>query len=278
MTVRKERSRFMSIVVHFLLLVGAAIMVFPLLWMLITSIKTLPESTIIPPTLWPEAPQWSNWNDVLFGDGVLHTFMHTLLISMMVLIIQMFTATTGAYAFGRLKFPGRNQIFLIFMASLMVPTFVTLIPTYLIAQKIGILDSYIGILFPYLFSPFGLFLLRQNFMQIPRELEESIVMDGGGYWCRFTRLILPLCRSQLLVFGVFSFTAPWDDLLWPMIVVDSPSMRTLPVVLSMYKTTFTVDLPHQMAAASVGVIPILLFYIFAQKYIIRGMVEGSVKG
>ena len=274
----RDRSRIMSVTIHTLLILGGVIMVFPLVWMLITSIKTLSEATIIPPTLWPRVPQWQNWHDVLFGDNVLHTFFHTLLISVLVLAIQMFTSTTGAYAFGRLKFPGRDKIFLVFMASLMVPTFVTLIPTYLIAQKANLLDSYSGILFPYIFSPFGLFLLRQNFMQIPRELEESIVMDGGGYWCRFTRLILPLCRSQLLVFGVFSFTAPWDDLLWPMIVVDNPSLRTLPVVLSMYKTTFTVDLPHQMAAASVGFIPILLFYIFAQKYFMESVVSSGVKG
>lgn len=245
---KHQRSPLASVTIHTALILGAVVMVFPLLWMLVTSIKTITEATIIPPTLWPDVPQWQNWTDVLIGDGVLQTFFHTLLIALLALALQLLTSSTGAYAFARLTFPGRDRIFLMFMASLMVPTFVTLIPTYLIAQKLSLLDSYTGILLPYFFTPFGVFLLRQSFMQIPRELEESIVMDGGSYFTRFASLMLPLCRSQLLVLGVFSFTAPWNDLLWPMIVVDSPELRTLPVVLSMYKTTFTVDLPHQMAA------------------------------
>lgn len=275
---KHQRSPLASCVVHLLLILGAFIMVFPLIWMLITSIKTITEATIIPPTLWPSVPQWQNWSDVLVGDQVLQTFFHTLLIALLVLLFQLFTSATGAYAFARMAFPGRDKIFMLFMASLMIPTFVTLIPTYLIAQNLSLLDSYTGILLPYFFTPFGVFLLRQSFMQIPRELEESIVIDGGGYIRRFVSLLLPLCRSQLLVLGVFSFTAPWNDLLWPMIVVDSPSLRTLPVVLSMYKTTFTVDLPHQMAAASVGVIPMLIFYIFAQKYFMESVVSSGVKG
>ena len=209
---------------------------------------------------------------------MLHTFFHTLLISLLALFFQLFTSATAAYAFARLSFPGRDQIFLLFMASLMIPTFVTLIPTYLIVQELQLLNSYGGILFPYLFTPFGIFLLRQSFVGIPRELEESMVVDGGGYLRRFWSLILPLSRSQLLVLGVFSFTAPWNDLMWPMIVVDAPDMRTLPVVLSSYKSTFTVDLPHQMVAASIGVVPILLFYIFAQKYFMQSVVASGIKG
>ena len=275
---KHQRSPLASATIHTALILGAVVMVFPLLWMLVTSIKTITEATIIPPTLWPDVPQWQNWMDVLIGDGVLQTFFHTLLIALLALALQLLTSSTGAYAFARLTFPGRDRIFLMFMASLMVPTFVTLIPTYLIAQKLSLLDSYTGILLPYFFTPFGVFLLRQSFMQIPRELEESIVMDGGSYFTRFASLMLPLCRSQLLVLGVFSFTAPWNDLLWPMIVVDSPELRTLPVVLSMYKTTFTVDLPHQMAAASVGVIPMLVFYIFSQRYFMESVVSSGVKG
>ena len=275
---RKARSLPSTLAVHLLLILGAVIMVFPLAWMLITSIKTITEATIIPPTLWPQVPQWQNWSDVLIDDGVLKTFIHTLVIALLSLFVQLFTSSTGAYAFARMRFPGRDKLFMLFMGSLMVPTFVTLIPTYLIAQRLSLLDSFAGILLPYIFTPFGVFLLRQSFMQIPRELEESIVMDGGGYFRRFVSLMLPLCRSQLLVLGVFSFTAPWNDLLWPMIVADSPTLRTLPVVLSMYKTTFTVDLPHQMAAASVGVIPMLIFYVFSQHYFMESVVSSGVKG
>ena len=208
---KHQRSPLASVTIHTALILGAVVMVFPLLWMLVTSIKTITEATIIPPTLWPDVPQWQNWMDVLIGDGVLQTFFHTLLIALLALALQLLTSSTGAYAFARLTFPGRDRIFLMFMASLMVPTFVTLIPTYLIAQKLSLLDSYTGILLPYFFTPFGGFLLRQSFMQIPRELEESIVMDGGSYFTRFASLMLPLCRSQLLVLGVFSFTAPWND-------------------------------------------------------------------
>lgn len=164
------------------------------------------------------------------------------------------------------------------MASLMVPTFVTLIPTYLIAQKLSLLDSYTGILLPYFFTPFGVFLLRQSFMQIPRELEESIVMDGGSYFTRFASLdaaIVPVSAAGaggVFLYGSLERSALAHD------CGGSPELRTLPVVLSMYKTTFTVDLPHQMAAASVGVIPMLVFYIFSQRYFMESVVSSGVKG
>ena len=192
---KHQRSPLASVTIHTALILGAVVMVFPLLWMLVTSIKTITEATIIPPTLWPDVPQWQNWMDVLIGDGVLQTFFHTLLIALLALALQLLTSSTGAYAFARLTFPGRDRIFLMFMASLMVPTFVTLIPTYLIAQKLSLLDSYTGILLPYFFTPFGVFLLRQSFMQIPREA-------GGIHRDGRRQLLHALCIADAAIVPV----------------------------------------------------------------------------
>jgi multiple sugar transport system permease protein len=204
--IKKERRGIMrtsilikNIIIYTLLSLGAILMIFPLFWMVTTAFKTMAEASAIPPIWFSKNPQWDSFLEVMIDDGVLGNFLNTLFVSLIVLVAQLFNCSTGAYAFARLQFKGREQLFLLFIGTMMIPMFCNIIPMYLIIQKLNLVNTYAGVIFPYLFMPFGIFLLRQAFIKVPVEMEESVIMDGGGYFRCYWSLILPLCRPPLSV-------------------------------------------------------------------------------
>jgi multiple sugar transport system permease protein len=192
--------------------------------------------------------------------------------------LQLVTSAMGAYAFARLRFPGRDALFFLYLATLMVPFQVTIVPLFIEMKYLGFVNSYPGLILPTIASAFGTFLLRQAFLTLPKELEEAAFVDGAGHWTVFTRIAVPLAAPALATFGIFAFMASWNSFLWPLVIVNSRELMTLPLGLANLHGQYTTQWNLVMAGTTISVIPILLIYLLAQKHIVRGFVFSGLKG
>ena len=264
---------------HLLLLIGCAVMALPFIWMFLSSLKTDPEIFVFPPRWLPETPQWSNYRTVMesmpFGWFIFNSFK----IATLAMIGQVLSCSLAAYAFARIRFPGRETVFVIWLACLMIPYQVNLIPQYLLFRSFGWLDTHYPLIVPNFFGGvFGTFLLRQFFLTIPNELEDAARIDGcrrfGIYW----RIFLPLAKPALATLGVFVFMSNWNNLLGPVVYLSSYEKMTLTVGLAFFRGQYTTQWALLMAGAVISVIPIILIYAAAQQYFVRGVVLSGLKG
>lgn len=263
---------------YLVLVAGAVVMLLPFAWMLSTSLKTPADIFVYPPQWLPNPVQWSNYADVMrvmpFGRYVLNTTV----VAASITFLHLLVSSLAAYAFARLHFPGRNRLFLAYLATLMVPGQVTLIPNFLIVKYLGWIDSYQALIVPQVFSAFGTFLLRQFFLTIPRELEDAARIDGasalGVYW----RIIMPLSGPALATLGVFTFTAQWNSFLWPLIVINDVQLRTLTVGLRALVGQFTVQYQLLMAGSVIALLPMLIVFLLAQRFFVRGIALTGLAG
>jgi len=184
----------------------------------------------------------------------------------------------AAYAFARLWFRGQNLVFLLYLGTLMVPFQVIVVPLFVEMRYANLVNTYPGLILPAIASAFGTFLLRQAFMTLPKDFDEAAFIDGASHWTVFTRIILPLSGPALATFAVFAFMASWNSFLWPLVIVNSPDLMTLPVGLASLQGRFTTAWNLVMAGATVSVIPILIVYAFAQKYVVQGFAQSGIKG
>lgn len=262
---------------HTLLILGAGIMILPFLWMILTSGKTLVESTQIPPTIFPKVFQFSNYKEVLallpFGRFYLNTF---LMVIGRVVTAVLFSAM-AAYACARLEFPGKNLFFGIVLIQMMIPSSIFITPQYLLAQKLGVLDSVFGLMLPGIVSAFGTFLLRQFFMSIPDDLEEAAVLDGASIWTIFFKIMLPLARSGLIALGIFTALFAFKDLMWPLIVNTSMDKMTLSSGLANLQGQYSKNFPQLMAGSLLAIWPMLVIFIVFQKKFIEGIATTGGK-
>lgn len=256
----------------FILLVGGLIVVlFPFLWMLSTSLKALSATFTTRIHLLPLPPLWGNylkvWKILPFGIF----YMNSVIVSGSITLAQLLLCSLAAYAFARLQWPGRDVVFLLYLAAMMIPSQVTLIPNFLFMRILGGIDRYWGIILPQVFTVFGTFLLRQFFMTIPKSLEEAALMDGCSHIRIYARIIIPLSRPGLAAMGVFSFMFSWNNFLWPLVVAYRESMFTLPIGLLSFVGQFSTDFPLMMAAACQAMLPVLVLYAIAQKRFVEGI-------
>lgn len=264
---------------HLVLLLGCVIMALPFAWMFLSSLKTEPEIFIFPPRWWPETPQWSNYRAVVesmpFGWFVFNSFK----IALLSVIGQLLSCSLAAYAFARMRFPGRETIFMIWLACLMIPVQVYLIPQYVLFRSFGWLDTHYPLFIPSFFGgAFGTFMLRQFFLTIPGELEDAARIDGSSRFGIYWRIFLPLAKPALATLGVFVFMANWNNLLGPVVYLSSYEKMTLTVGLAFFRGQYTTQWALLMAGAVLSVIPILLIYAAAQQYFVRGVVLSGLKG
>lgn len=266
------------IFIHIILIAGIAITVFPFLWMVFTSFKTLPESMQIPPTILPEALNWESYKyvfDVLpFGT----VYTNTIVVTILTTLFQVAFCTMAAYGFARIDFPFKNAIFIILLAILMVPGQIFLIPQYLIIQNLGLTNTLPGLFLPNLFSAFGTFLLRQFFMSLPKELEEAALLDGCNRFQIFGKIMLPLVQPGIVALVIFTAKFAWNDFMWPMIVNTSPTKMTLAPALSTLQGQYGTRYPMQMAGAVMAVLPIIILFFIFQKQFIEGVAQSGIKG
>lgn len=270
-------SNWRKLIIYSILAAGGILMVAPLYWSFITSLKSPAEAFDGKWFLPVKAIYWQNYLDVIQLLPFGRFFLNSLFIAASITLLQVLTSSLAAYAFARLRFPGRERMFLVYLTTLMVPGQVTIIPLYFIIKYFGWIDQYPGVIFPAAFTALGTFLLRQFFMTIPRELEDAAHLDGAGRFAIYWKIILPLSLPALTTLGIFVFINAWNDFFWPFIVLADPQKLPLPVGLTKLVTAHASDWTRLMAGTMLALLPALLVYIFFQRFINRGIVLTGFK-
>ncbi|MFP3722012.1 carbohydrate ABC transporter permease [Niallia circulans] len=276
---RKRRTFIPKLVLHFVLGFGALVMIFPFIWTILSSLKDMSQIFVIPPKWIPDPFVWSNFLDSLQAMPFNLAYFNSFYITVIIVGFTLFTASMAAYAFAKINFKGANLLFILFLATMMIPKQVTMIPLYLVMDKLGWLDTHLTLIVPgALFNAFAVFLLRQFVMGIPKELEEAAIMDGAGYVRIYWNIILPLIRPALAAIGIFTFMQSWNNFLDPLIYLNSPENFTVPLLLNSFKGLYTADWSLMMAGTVISIIPVLIVYIIAQRHIIEGISITGMKG
>ena len=275
---KKSSAVLRRVLLSIVLILSAVIMVVPFLWMLSTSLKTQYDAVKIPPVWIPDPPQWENYVKLFTEQPMFQFMLNTIKIVFFVVLGQLFFSSLAAYSFARISFKGRNVVFFFYIATLMVPGQVTMIPTYLMFAKAGLTDNHLALILPAFFSAFGVFLLRQFFMSLPRELEEAAEIDGCNPFMTYWRIMLPLVVPAMLTLGVFTLMNTWNDYMGPLIYLSSPEKYTMTLGIAYFKGVYTTQWNLVMAGSIVSVVPILIAYLCAQKYFIEGIAFSGVKG
>lgn len=275
---KKSSAVLRRVLLYIVLILIAVIMVVPFFWMLSTSLKTQYDAVKIPPVWIPDPPQWENYVKLFTEQPMFQFMLNTIKIVFFVVLGQLFFSSLAAYSFARISFKGRNVVFFFYIATLMVPGQVTMIPTYLMFAKAGLTDNHLALILPAFFSAFGVFLLRQFFMSLPRELEEAAEIDGCNPFMTYWRIMLPLVVPAMLTLGVFTLMNTWNDYMGPLIYLSSPEKYTMTLGIAYFKGVYTTQWNLVMAGSIVSVMPILIAYLCAQKYFIEGIAFSGVKG
>jgi multiple sugar transport system permease protein len=256
------------------------IFVIPLIWMFLTSFRTVEDSRRIPMTLIPDEFTLRAYR-LLFADEQNPVFLwaaNSFIAAAAHAVLVVVVASMAAYALARMQFRGKNALFVIIIATLFVPGFIFLMPNYLIMDQLGWLDTLIALIVPGAAGAFGVFFLRQFFLAIPKELEESALIDGANTWQIFLRVVLPNAKPALVTLGVLAFLGNWNDFIWPVFVLFSPERLTLPAGLATLQAAYNIDYPVVMAGATVAALPVLILFIFVQRYVIEGVATSGLKG
>lgn len=267
---RATRETGRGIGLGILIMLGATI-VLPFLYMITMSLMDEFEVLRVPPALLPVHPRFGNYAAALSALPFWRFFLNSGIVSLCVVAGQLATSATAAYAFARLRFPGRDRVFLLFLSVLMVPAVVLLIPRFLIVSALGWVDSYAGLISTELVTVWGIFLLRQFFLTLPRELEDAARLDGAGEWQVFWKVVLPLSKPALAAVAVFGFADQWKSFLWPLIVTRTVRMQVVEVGIASFHGLYASNWPFQMAAAVTAVLPLVILFILAQRYFVRGI-------
>lgn len=267
---------------YLILILVAGMMVVPFLWMVTTSLKAPGTEFSYPPQILPTQFDFSNYQRLFDNLPFARYFLNTLFVTLATVAGQVIICSLAAYGFARLNFMGRDTIFVLYLTTMMIPFQITLIPLYLIITGLGWVNSYQGLIIPGISSAFGIFLLRQSFLNIPRDYQDAARIDGASEWVIFTRVFLPLNGPALATLSVFAFMGTWTDLLWPLLIARSEQMRTLELGLAYFNARPNAFLqpnwPLLMAGSVVVMLPVLLVYIVAQRYFIQGIALSGVKG
>jgi multiple sugar transport system permease protein len=269
-------------IIYSLLIAIALLSLVPLWWMIATSLKTKPEVYIFPPTLWPREAIWENYMVAWTYPATQFTkwTLNTLFITVTVLIGTLLTSSLCAYGFARIHFPGRNFWFVATLASVMLPSQVTLIPLYIVFFRIGWLDTFLPLIVPVWFGggAINIFLIRQFFLGIPIEIEDAARIDGANRLQIWWTIFLPLSLPALTTVAIFSFQGSWADFYGPLIYLSSSDNYTLALGMSLFRSAYTEEMNYMMAISFLMTLPMILLFFFAQRYFISGVALGGVKG
>ncbi len=289
-----KRRRAADIAVYIILTIGAATMLVPFLWMAVTSIKQpnevfaagggikwLPEHFVWRDTVvngekiraW-----WGNYPDAWNEINILRLYLNSIFVAVVGTFGQVLTSAMAAYAFARLRFPGRDRLFFAYLATMMIPGSVTMIPVFVIMKHLHWINSYAALIIPGLFSAYGTFMLRQFFMSLPSELEDAAKIDGSGHIGIWVRVILPLSKPALATLTTFTFMGFWGSYMWPLIVTITDPMRTIPIGLRYFVGQHATNYTQLMAGSMIALIPVLLLFVFNQRYFVEGIKLSGMGG
>ncbi|MFI5375651.1 MAG: carbohydrate ABC transporter permease [Candidatus Rokuibacteriota bacterium] len=267
------------------LLALAVLWLSPIAWVVVTSLKPSENIIRLPPEWIPWPATGAHYYEVLFGSSrtarIGRAFVNSLVVATGSVLVVLATSAMAAYPLARMRFPGRDLVFVMLVGSLMIPNAVLLVPQYVLTQRLGWLSTYQGLIVPeaaMLFA-FGVFLLRQFFLTMPRELEDAALIDGAGPWQVFSRIILPLSQPVLAALAIFAFRSAWNDFLWPLIAVNKPEMFPLPVALALLRSAYSSESYGPiMAGAALSALPLLVVFIVANRRIVEGVRLSGLKG
>ncbi len=256
----------------------AILMLMPFVWMLSTSLKSAGAVFEYPPTFVPNPFRWDNYTRLFEVLPFARFFLNSVIVAASVTILGVATSAMAAYAFARLRFPGREALFLGYLGTLMIPAQVVIIPNFILLRTLGWIDTYQALILPAAFSAFGTFLLRQYFLTIPSELEDAAVVDGASHWQIFTRVVLPLSGPALSALAIFTFLFNWNSFLYPLVVTNSTNMSTLTVGLNTLQGQYNTAWTLLMAGSVLALLPVLIVFLLAQRYFIKGITLTGIGG
>jgi putative chitobiose transport system permease protein len=274
-----NKSRLQILLMYGILAIIALITLFPLLWLISTSLKSPTENILqSPPQLLPSQPTLDNfssvWQSLPFGQYL----YNSILVAVLTVGLNLLFCALAAYPLARLSFVGRDWMFIGIVSTIMIPFQIVMIPLYILTVQLGLRNSYLGMIFPSLASAFGIFLLRQAFMGIPKEIEEAARMDGSSELGLWWYVMLPAIRPALVTLAIFVFIGSWSDFLWPLIVIQDESLYTLPLGVAKLAGTFSLDWRLVAAGSVISIAPVLLLFLFLQRYIVATETGSGVKG
>lgn len=264
--------------IYLILIIGVVIVGFPFFWMVMSSLKPLDEVILFPPTIFPTKWLFSNYVEAWRSAPFARYFLNTALVASLVTVSVLVTSSLAAYAFALMDFKGRSFIFTLFLATMMVPYEVALIPNFVLIRKLGWYNTYAALIIPWSCNAFSVFLLRQFFLNIPKDLFDAAKIDGCGNFEMLWRIAIPLSTPAILTVSLFSFLGSWNALLWPLVVTSSEEMRVLQVGLAVFMREEGTQYHLLMAAATFTIVPIVLLYFFFQRRFIEGIVLSGIKG
>jgi multiple sugar transport system permease protein len=262
---------------HLILAPLAILVVFPVVWMLLTSIKPGPETVLWPPRLWPVEPTLQNYREVFTRWPFARFFLNSLVVASVSTVAILTTSAGAGYAFAKIPFPGRDLLFFLFLATIIVPFESYMIPVYLLVNWLGWLDSYPGLILPFAIMAFGVFLMRQTIQSIPDEMIQAARMDGASEFYILCRIIVPLSSGPLAALAIYAFLNVWGFFTWPLIITTTEPMYTTELGLAMFQNQFFIEYGLVMAGASVTALPLLLVFVIFQRRIIAGITMTGLK-
>jgi putative chitobiose transport system permease protein len=265
--------RYLAILIVLLFTVG------PFLWLLSTSLKSADENIFAyPPVLIPQSPTLDNFFRVIDSQPFFTYLKNSALVAALSVALNLLLSSLAAYPLARIPFKGRSVLFIVLLSSMMIPFQLLMIPVYELAISLGLQNTYLGLVLPHACTAFGIFFMRQAFLSVPVAIEEAAIMDGVSRLRIWWFVMLPLIKPSLATLSVFSFIAVWGDFLWPLIIIDQPSLFTLPLGVNRLASSFSLDWRLVAAGAVFSIVPILLFFTFTQRFFIEGAMKGAVKG
>jgi putative chitobiose transport system permease protein len=271
---------YLKILLTYIVLVAIAILIlFPLFWLISTAFKSPTENLFdFPPQLLPQKPTFNNFIQVWTTNPFGRYLLNSVVVAILTVSFNLLFCALAAYPLARLNFRGRDEIFTAIIATLLIPFQIVMIPLYVLTVQLGLRNSYLGIIFPNLASAFGIFLLRQAFQGVPKELEEAARIDGCSELGIWWNVMLPSIRPALVTLGIFVFIGAWSDFLWPLLILDQPEYYTLPLGVAQLASTFSLDWRLVAAGSVISIAPIVLLFFGVQRYIVPTDTATGVKG
>jgi len=266
-----------NLIKHLILIFFLVVMLGPFLWLISTAFKEFGSVFSYPPQIIPDKLVWDNFVRVFESFSLFRYFANSVIVTILRTLGTLITSSMAAYAFARLEFPGREKVFILYLATLMIPFQVVMIPLFIIMRSFGWVDTYQALILPGAFNALGVFLLRQFFLTLPKSLEESAFIDGASYFTIFTKIILPLAKPGLATLAVLSFLWSWNDFLWPLIIIDSDHMNTITLAISKFQGYYFTEWNLLMAATLVALVPTIVVYVLAQNYFVEGIATSGAK-
>lgn len=274
----QRRLKLGHLAVHAVLICASVVMVLPFIWMVLTAFKSLAEATAIPLQILPARLRWENFTELFESFDFGSMYSNTIVATILRVTAQVSFSAMAGYAFARLRFPGRDIIFAVLLSVMMIPPVLYLIPKFLLMTQLGWVNTLQGYVVPGFTSAFGTFLMRQFFKTLPEELSEAAKIDGCGPMRTFFWIMLPLAKPGLIAFGIFSTLWSWNELLWPLIILNSPEKMTLSVGLATMEGEYVSNYPVMMAGAVLAVVPMIVLFVIFQRQVIEGIATTGSKG